>query len=212
MNREVMMRDVYTPEFPTLGIVSAWFGGVLIVITAVSRIWITAPDDSPTTSLIDGMQFILVAFILASLLYMVVRAGDGTGTAVLPLFINISTFIIISFVPFSTLWQEFRFQSHWQNYLQVVQLVENGDLQPDALGFAQLPWQYRYLSADDGTIMIDAHDGVLRIFFFTKRVSPWNFAGYMYRADTNPPQSGEFNGRWQQVVQKRPSWFYCVSY
>ncbi|MCA9961745.1 MAG: hypothetical protein R3E31_04720 [Chloroflexota bacterium] len=212
MNRDLTMQESYPQEFPALGVVSAWFGVALIGITAVLHILSTAPDATPMASLVDGLRFILMAFILASLLYLAVRASDGVSTAVLPLFINLSTFIIISFVPFAALWQEFRFNWHWQEYAQVAELVENGDLQPDVAGFAQLPWRYRHLSADGGTIMIDRQSGVTRVFFFTRRVSSWNFAGYMYRADSNPPQSGEFGGRWRQVVQKRPLWFYCVSY
>lgn len=212
MNRDLTMQESYPQEFPALGVVSAWFGAGVIGVTAVVHTFSTAPDRSLAAPLVDGMRFILVAFILASLLYLTVRAGDGLATAVLPLFINLSTLIIVSFVPFASLWQEFRLQLHWPEYTQVAQLVENGELQPDVAGFAQLPRRYRHLSAADGAIMIDKQGDVTRIFFFTRRVSSWNFAGYMYRADANPPQSGDFGGRWRQVVQKRPFWFYCVSY
>ena len=212
MNREYLLEEPYAPEFPMLGVVSAWFGGLLILVTAV--VHLLKPDYSftPTGAFIDGLHFILVAFILASLLYLALRATDSLSLAALPLFINMCTFVIIMFVPFATLWREARFRWRWHEYNEVINLVETDQLSPDAGGYAQLPTRYQHLSSENGAIKIDRSGGIIRVFFYTHRNSPWNFAGFMFRSGDDPPQSGEFNGRWQIIENRRPNWFYTISY
>ena len=105
-----------------------------------------------------------------------------------------------------------RFQLHQTEYNEVVQLVESGVIQPDASGYAELPFRYRALTRDGNTVRINQNEGVTRIFFYTRRHSSQNFTGYFYRSDNNPPQAGEFEGRWRYVDQERPYWFFCSSY
>lgn len=192
---------------PALGVVSSWFGALVIGVTAVAR---TTPAGQAALSLVDSLRLILFAFVLASLIYLAVRGRRSVSTAALPLFINLSTFMIISFVPFDTLWQELQFQSRWQAYSQVVNMVEAGELQPDAAGRIMLPWQHRHLSSS-GEALVQQEDGAIRLLFFTWRSTPRSFAGYLYSSDNRPPAAGDFGGRWQTLMQKRPHWFYCVA-
>ena len=203
--------DDYAPEFPPLGLVSIWFGVVLIGITAVSHLVLDA-NHLGNNPILTSLQLGLVAFIFGSLLYLLLRAGDSLKVAAVPLVINVGTLLIVRFVPFGTLWQELRFQGNMIRYEEVVQLVESGALQPDADGYVPLPFRYRTLSDDGATIRMDTSDGVTRILFYTSRHAAQNFSGYFYSSDNNPPHTGEFNGRWRYVVQKRPYWFYCSSY
>lgn len=203
--------DDYAPEFPPLGLISIWFGVVLIGITAVSHLFLDAGRlwNNP---ILASLQLGLVAFIFGSLLYLLLKAGENVKVAAVPLVINVGTLLIVRFVPFGSLWQELRFQGNMFRYEEVVQLVESGALLPDAGGYATLPFRYRTLTNDGDTIRIETGDGVTHIFFYTGRPSLQNFSGYFYSSDNNPPQTGEFNGRWRYVVQKRPYWFYCSSY
>jgi hypothetical protein len=132
--------------------------------------------------------------------------------AAVPLVINLGTFLIVRFVPFGGLWQEIRFQGNLLRYEEVVELVESRALTPDVDGFAILPHRYRNLIDDGTTIRIETGDDATRIFFYTNRQTDQNFSGYFYSSDNNPPQTGQFNGRWRYVVQKRPYWFFCSSY
>lgn len=201
----------YAPEFPPLGLISIWFGVVLIGITAVSNLFLDASHlwNNP---ILASLQLGLVAFIFGALLYLLLKAGENVKVAAVPLVINVGTLLIVRFVPFGTLWQELRFQGNMLRYEELVQLVESGALQPDADGYAALPFRYRTLTNDGDTIRISTGDETIRIFFYTSRHSEQNFSGYFYSSDNNPPQTGEFNGRWRYVVQKRPYWFYCSSY
>lgn len=203
--------DHYGPEFPPLGLISIWFGVILIGITAVAHLFLDA-DNLWNNPVLTSLQLGLVAFIFGSVLYLLLKAGDSVKVAAVPLVINLGTFLIIRFVPFGGLWQELRFQGNMLRYEEVVQLVENGALSPDADGYAVLPFRYRTLTNDGTTIRVDTNGDVTRIFFYTSRHAEQNFSGYFYSSDNNPPQTGEFNGRWRYVVQKRPYWFYCSSY
>ena len=202
----------YAHEFPPLGMVSIWFGVILIGITAVAHFFTASPTQLWANPIMTGLQLALVALIMGSLLYLVLQASCGLKLAAVPLIINVGTLLIVRFVPFDGLWQEMRFQWHWADYNNVVQLVENGSLQPDEQGYALLPHRYRSLVRDGDAVRINTDDDVTRIFFYTKRQSPQSFSGYLYRSDNNPPQPGDFDGRWRYVAQKRPHWFYCSSY
>ena len=201
----------YAPEFPPLGLISIWFGVVLIGITAVANLFLDAGHlwNNP---ILASMQLGLVAFIFGSLLYLLLKAGENMKVAAVPLVINIGTLLIVRFVPFGNLWQELHFQGNLLLYEEVAQLVESGALHSDADGYATLPFRYRKLTNDGDTIRIAASDDAIHIFFYTSRYSGQTFSGYFYSSDNNPPQTGEFNGRWRYVVQKRPYWFYCSSY
>ena len=198
-------------EFPVLGIVSAWFGVFLILLTAINHIGFARSVDSWSTPIVESLGFVLVALTLASLLYLTIRTHNSFKIAALPLIINMGTFIIIRFVPFTTIWQETRLQWQWQSYNEVVQMVETGRILPDEDGLAALPFSLRHLSKD-GYIMVKQHDGATYVFFTTKRFTAWNFSGYMYRSDNTAPTANDFNGQWRHVTQKRPYWYICTAY
>ncbi len=207
MNQELLFDEQTGGSLPALGVVSAWFGALVIGVTAVAHV---ARTDKTALPLVDSLRMILFAFVLASLIYLAAQGRRGVGTAILPLFINFSTFIIISFVPFGALWQELQFQWRWQAYNQVVDLVGSGAIQPDAAGVITLPWQYDQLSSSGEALVTQAGE-VTRILFFTHRSSPHSYTGYLYSSDNRPPATGDFGGRWQTLVQKRPYWFYCAA-
>lgn len=189
-------------EFPALGLVSLWFGVVLVGMTAVAQI-LRGTEDTAVKSL----QFVLFALILASGVYLAFRAGQGgLLQAAVPLLINIGTLIIVQGVPFADLWEQARFQSNLSAYEQIVDMVETGALLPDADGYAALPSRFRRLS-ENGRILINQSDGITRIFFF-RHQSAASLTGYLYRSDGAPPQ-GEFGGSWTEVRGKRPFWYYC---
>lgn len=203
--------DLYRPDFPSLGLFSTWFGVVLIGLTAVLQAGQSSRSGYWALPLVEGMKFVLLALILASLLYLPFRSDRGVKWAALPLAINVGTLIIVQLVPFTDLWETVRFQWRIGHYEAVVQLVEAGELLPNESGTILLPEAYRYLSADNGRIWVQTEGETTAIFFYTERNAPRNFSGYLYRSDNNPPQQGNFLGRWRFVNQKRPHWYFCIS-
>ncbi len=209
---ETCVSETYSTGFPPLGMISIWFGVILIGITAVAQLIIPAPDQLWHNPVMTSLQLPLAILIGGSFLYLLIAARDDAKLAAVPLIINIGTLLIVRFVPFNGLWQEITFQWRWADYNEVVHLVESGRIQPDEQGYAPLPLRYRTLVKDGSVIRISAADGVTRIFFYDKHTSPQIFSGYYFRSDNNPPQPGDFDGRWRYVAQKRPYWFYCSSY
>jgi hypothetical protein len=203
--------DVIEREFPALAVVSVWFGVMIVGITAVGYS-ISSPFGPPQTEpLVEMLQFVLVALILASVFYVFFRAGDGVKVTAVPLLINIGTLVILRLVPFGLLWEEARFQWHWQSYQAVVEQVEADTWQPDINGTITLPSNYAHLSADNGRIWVHTEVGTMAIFFVMEQRGENQFAGYLYRSDGRPPQPGDFLGQWRYIIQKQPNWFFCVS-
>jgi 4-amino-4-deoxy-L-arabinose transferase-like glycosyltransferase len=211
MSQTLLSDDLYQPDFPSLGLFSTWFGVALIGLTAVLQANASSRGGYWAQPLVEGMKFVLVALILASLFYLPFRAERGIKWAALPLMINVGTLIIVQLVPFATLWEAARFRWRMSHYEVVVQLLETGELVPGESGTVLLPEAYRYLSADNGRIAVETNGETTAIFFFTERNAPRNFAGYLYRSDSNPPQQGDFLGRWRHVVQKQANWYFCIS-
>ncbi len=211
MSQTLLSDEMSTPDFPSLGLFSTWFGVGLIGLTAVLQAGQSSRNGYWARPLVEGLQFVLVALILASLFYLPFRADRGVKWAALPLAINVGTLIIVQLVPFPDLWETMRFRWRMGHYEVVVQQVEAGELLPNESGMIALPEMYRYLSADNGRIRVQTEGEATAIFFFNERNAPRNFSGYLYRSDNNPPQQGEFLGRWQYVAQKRPHWYFCIS-
>lgn len=210
MSQTIFSDEQYTPDFPSLGLVSTWFGAGLIGLTAVLQMSQTS-QGYWAEPLVEGLQFVLAALILASLFYLPFRAERGLKWAALPFVINVGTLIIVQLVPFTDLWEGLRFRWRMGHYEAVAQMVETGELLPNESGIVNLPEQYRHLSADSGRIWVQTEGEATAIFFFTERNAPRNFAGYLYRSDNNPPQQGDFQGRWRYVAEQRPHWYFCIS-
>ncbi len=197
-------------EYPSFGIASAWMGAALIGLTAVSRITLNETITSWAYPLLSIGTWTGVVFTLVSIVYVRHSSTFRLKRNAIPLIINVSTLLIIQFVPFADLWQEVRFL--WQRtYLdEIIALVESGQLQPDSSGFAQLPPKYDRLS-EDGRILIEQTGERTAVFFFTRYQSHWNYAGYLYSSN-NALSLPDFGGHWRTVEQKRPNWFICQSY
>lgn len=197
--------------FPVLGTVSTWFGVIIVGLTAVGASLSSPLEPAKTKPLVDLLQFILIALILASIMYLFVRAGEGVKVTAVPLVINMGTLVILRLVPFGPVWEEVRFQYHWADYQTIVQKVESGEWQPDGSGTFLLPAHYQNLSVDNGRIWVEQQDNHMAVFFVTEQNGPGQFAGYLYRSDGRPPQGSGLLGQWQYVLPKGNKWFFCVS-
>lgn len=203
--------DAVDQGFPTLGVISVWFGVLIVVITAVGYSMSSPLGPSKTAPLVDMLQFILLALILASLFYVFFRAEQGLKVTAVPLVINIGTLVILQLVPFGLIWEEARFQYHWPDYQAVVARIESGEWQPDSSGVITLPTRYQTLSADNGRIWVHQKDTTLTIFFMTEQRGLGQVAGYLYRSDGRPPQGDAPFGPWRHVTPKQAKWFFCIS-
>lgn len=204
--------DEINAEFPPLGVFSTWFGLVLIGLTAVTELSSPQAQTAWAEPLLSGMTFILIAFILASALFLAVRISFGMKLAAIPLVINVGTMVIIQLVPFDALWEEMRFSWQQQSYAAVVEQIQQQQIQPNSAGKAPLPFGYRHLSDDAGQVWVLQRGEQLFVFFPTEYEGPQTFSGFLYQPDSQLPQDGAFGAKWRLVEEKRPSWFFCVSH
>ena len=98
-------------------------------------------------------------------------------------------------------------------------MVEDGRIQPNNKGLADLPPTYRHLSRG-GDIFIDKGDKVTTVLFHTnfKYKLIWGrggylngFSGYLFRSDDTPPPESFKGLFWDQVRRIKPNWFYYDS-
>lgn len=191
-------------EFPVLGVVSAWLGFGAVVATAVRRIILIESATLWSDPLLSTITLIVIALTLASALYVRYSGTFNLKLAAIPLFINISTLLVVYLVPFAELWQDLRFQWRLRDYNEVAQLVESGQLLGDASGQAQLPAKYDYLS-ENGRIKISR--GTATHIFFTSQTAH-NTTGYLYASNNQLPT--DWHDDWQYVAHKGPNWFMCA--
>ena len=194
-------------ELPVLVVVSAWLGFGAVVATAVRRIIITKTTTLWADPLLSLITVVIIALTLASALYIRHSGTINLKLAAIPLFINISTLLVVYLVPFAELWQDLRFQWRWRDYHEVVRLVESGQIQADATGQAPLPDTLAYLSVN-GRVKI-SHQATTTHIFFTNQ-SRNHTTGYLYASNNQLPNSATWHDGWQSVQQKRPNWFRCT--
>jgi hypothetical protein len=192
-----------------LAMVSIWFGVSLIAVAFFQ--W--KLEEYLTPFLLNPLFLCLLAalglLVVASIIYLLLNLKNPKQ-AVQPLLINVATGLVFFFVPFTDIWLALEFRSNLKDYNEVVDLVEEGHLQPNDIGLARLPQKYHGLSQGDD-IIIDTSDGTLSVFFFTFRGILDNYSGFMYRSDDTPPGNGIAWGDWFQVERKRAQWYFCAS-
>lgn len=194
-------------ELPGLSVISVWFGLVFVALTAVSTLTHKPGQPNGWQPILIFLQYILIALIFSS--FLLLAASRNRRLAAMPLIINLGTLLIVQTVPFDGLWQEMSFRWRWRTYQEIAAKIEAGEVAVED-GLVTLPPQYRHVTAD-GRILIDRHDGITRIFFFTEWASSQRYAGYFYRSDGKPPQPDDFGGQWHYITRKRPYWYFCIS-
>lgn len=208
------------------------FNFLLIVAFALHKYFKESGEEFLTVSLFFGV--VLLLFILSFLLlivavgYFSLRFRSNIKRAafpLLPFLISITIFLTFWVGPIPTIWSDLKFRLKMDSYRRVVQMVEDGHIQPNNkgfsdLGFADLPPEYRHLSRG-GDIFIDKRGKVTTVLFHTSsknKLSSDNaltrlvrLSGYMYRSDgKSPPQY--FQGLdWVHVKEIEPNWFYYYS-
>jgi hypothetical protein len=198
-------------QTPFLVGISILFGIAFVLTTALQWELVEFLTPFLVMPLLLAMWGALAVLLLVSVIYLAFRAKQGWRIALAPLTINTLTLLVVYFVPFTEIWLELQFHLNWNGYNEVARMVEEGRIQPDQYGRAQLPPRYRHLSRGGGYIKIDRSDGITRVFFFTFVGILDNFSGFMYRSDDRPPPPDDLGGDWHQTIRMRPHWFFCAS-
>ncbi len=195
--------------FSWLGLICIGFSIAFIFTLAIqwNLVEVLTPFlAGPLILFLWGIFFILA---IVSIIYIPIKFNRNRIKAFLPFTINVLVFLIAWFVPFTSIWLDIKFQTNKPGYEEVIDMVEEGRLQPDQYGYINLPEKYQYLSSGS-RIMADKNNGTTSVFFFTFLGVLDNYSGYLYRSDDTPPPQGLF-GDWFEVEKQQPHWFFCAS-
>ena len=199
-------------ELPGFGILSIWFGGLFVGITAVSQIIHRTLQPVWTRPVLAGMDLVLVIMIVASILFLAINHQYGIKIVAIPLMVNLGTLMIVQAVPFDMMWQNIRFSSMMYGFEGVVEKVETNELLADGQGFVVLPLGFRHLSANNNMVRVDRADGVLSVLFYLNYESPDHFSGYIFRSDQSAPPTNIFGAEWRVMSQQVENWYFVGSY
>ncbi len=158
------------------------------------------------------LAVLAILFVLAvlSLVYFLRRFRRYFLSACFPLFLNVSTLLIVTLLPLERIPIHARFLSNLTDYTRVVAFVEEGTLSPGFEYSAWLPEEYQRLSNNGGQILVQKDEEATRVFFFAYGCC-FCYAGYMYRS-SGEPQAADFGYKardWHCDWQERPHWWYC---
>lgn len=145
------------------------------------------------------LLFLIFLLLIVAVAYFFVRFRRNIKRAafpLLPFLINGAIFLTLWLVSAHAIWSDLKFRQKKDSYKRIVQMVEDGHIQPDNKRLAELPPEFRHLSRG-GDIFIDKGDKVMTVLFHTsfKEKLSWGrgltrlagFSGYMYRSDDTPP-------------------------
>lgn len=100
-----------------------------------------------------------------------------------PLGVHVVALILVAYVPFTMLWLKADYMINKEQREQVVDKVLNGELQPNVkynASLINLSDGYPRLSRGGNDIVVEDHEGLTYVFFFTFRGVLDNYSGYLY--------------------------------
>jgi hypothetical protein len=151
---------------------------------------------------------------LGSFIYIFFNLKRHKAKALLPFLINIITFLLVVYVPFTDIWLYLDFQTNFAERKQVISLVESGELKPNVSytdTLIALPEEYKNTSKGGGDILLEKKGDKKMILFFTFRGISDNFSGFVYSPDNQKPSSGDFSGDFKQIKKIKDRWFWVAS-
>ena len=168
--------------------------------------------------LIEGaLGIVFLASLIWSTLHLLKAKRKAIRTALLPLLVNITTFLIVLFVPFTKLTIEIDFHTHYNARSDVVRNVLAGNYENQIKfkggrgDLIALPAKLSYLSSGGGDILRCQHPNGTLIFFFSYRGILSSFSGFVYSSDDTPPSDEDFGGNFVEIERLRKNWFWAAS-
>lgn len=211
-NQEEIRIDSKKTSWAPFTIVSIGFGICLIAITFFQWDLIDYLSVFFLPLLMFALWAVLVIITLTSVIYIPIQFRRIRWKSIIPLTTNIIIILILYFVPFTSLWLDFEFQTNKTGYEHVIKMYENDGLQePNKSGYIELPSEYKYLSKGGGDIIVDNSNGITSVFFYTFRGVLSSSSGFIYRSNDSPPPQFLLQRDCYQLERIEPKWFFCAS-
>jgi hypothetical protein len=196
-----------------------------LIIFAVALLKYCEDSNNPiggffTFGFLMILILICLGLLIVAVIYFFTWFRKNIKRAIFPL-LPFTIQLAFWLVPVNTIWSDLKFRLRSNSYNKIVEMVEDGRIQPNNEGLADLPPAYRHLSRG-GDIFIEKGDKVTTVLFHTtfKYKFIWGrgaggyingFSGYLFRSDDTPPPRPFKVLIWDQVRRIRPNWFYYDS-
>ncbi|MFG1490404.1 hypothetical protein ABMA58_14230 [Oceanospirillum sp. HFRX-1_2] len=137
-------------------------------------------------------------------------------TCFAPLGIHVVALVLVAYVPFTMLWLKADYMINKEQREQVVAKVLNGELQPHVnynASLINLSDGYPGLSRGGNDIVIESHEGLTYVLFFTFRGVLDNYSGYLYVPKGGSPEmySDLNESEFTQIKHIESNW-YLISH
>lgn len=194
-------------------IISITVSLLLVLLTAFQ--WSIIDRTTPFLFLplagIIWFGFLIVFGLSLSCLTKLKTLGIKSG---IPALIQVITLLAVIFIPFTTLWLKADFWIFKNQRDKVVQKVLSGELIPNVShnsSLIALNSNYSNISMGGNEIVVEEHDGLKYIFFFTFRGILDNYSGFLFVPDGgNPSNYSDLNEKDStELVHLDGNWYYA---
>ncbi len=161
-----------------------------------------------------GLIFFSIFIINIISLIKTIRKGI---IAFIPIIIQVTTVLIIVFVPFTDIWLKIYFMKYRTEREIIVKEIYNGELFPNIKHNSKiisLGKEYPYVSMGGNEIIINEYDGYKNILFYTFRGILDNYSGFLYVPKGGNPFGGVDTTEMSEtdVIKLKESWYYISNH
>ncbi len=132
---------------------------------------------------LSGAVWLFFIVCMISSLTCLLKFKDIGRKSITPIGIQVIAFLLVIYVPFTMLWLKGDYILNKEQRAVVVAQVLNGELKPNVeynSSLIHLSDDYSGLSRGGNDIIIESHEGLTYVFFFTFRGILDNYSGYLY--------------------------------
>jgi hypothetical protein len=175
-------------------------------------------------SIIDRITPFLYVPLLGVVWLGFAAAGVGSLTSIAkakhigilafaPASMQVVAVALVLFVPFTNLWLETDFALYRGQREDAVRRVQNGELRPNVShnpSLIKLGRDFSLISMGGNEIVVEEHQGMKYVFFFTYRGILDSYSGFLYVPSGGDPTkySDLSDGEARQVRSLKRNWFY----
>jgi hypothetical protein len=155
--------------------------------------------------------YFIAAIVSLSCILKIKKIGFAS---LAPAAVQAIAFLIVFFVPFTNLWLKADFAFYKSEREEVVKKVYSGELKPNVLhnsSLISLGNNYPLISMGGNEIVVEEHEEIKYVFFYTFRGILDNYSGFIYVPDGGNPTSYSDLNKFEstQIVRLEGNWFYA---
>ncbi len=140
---------------------------------------------------LSGAVWLFFISCIISSLTCLLKFKDIGRKSLVPIGIQVIAFLLVVYVPFTFLWLKADYILNKEQRNVVVSQVLNGELTPNVehnSSLIHLNDNYSGVSRGGNDIVIENHEGLTYVFFFTFRGILDNYSGYLYVPKGGSPE------------------------